>query len=204
MNSRTRRSAVPTHITGTRSLGWKVTTRTAPLPDACASKFASRNRSSSTCPAFKWTFSRRPKIPLVEANKSAIPASSPASSFFSLRAFAAHAGSGFIRSYCRRRRASYSRPESVSSVGASRSLRSREEASDTVGGSEGSIQAGGLRDFSKGLGEGDRVREDDGDEGSASESPASASSSSWLSSSSPSSCPKAGAGAATPSSTKKS
>ena len=50
-----------------------------------------------------------------------------------LRAYVTHSGVGWRRSYCRRRRAIYSRPLTMSSSAVSRSLRSRGvEASETV------------------------------------------------------------------------
>jgi hypothetical protein len=49
-----------------------------------------------------------------------------------------------MRSYCLRRRVSYSRPESDDSAGASRSFRRRGAERDTTGESEGSVHAGFL------------------------------------------------------------
>lgn len=56
-----------------------------------------------------------------------------------------------MRSYCLRKRVSYSRPESEDSVGASRSFRRRGADSDTTGELEGSVHAGFL-DLSAGIG----------------------------------------------------
>lgn len=73
-----------------------------------------------------------------------------------------------MRSYCLRRRASYSRPESDDSVGPSRNFRRRGVERDTTGTSEGSFHAGFL-DFDigfEGIGSGGGREDED----SASES----------------------------------
>lgn len=89
------------------------------------------------------------RIPEVDDSKALISmsvSSSPSSVFeLFLRALLAQSGSGFIRSNCRRKRDSYSRPGKVSSLGASRSFLRRFEDNETLIWSESSIHAGALR-----------------------------------------------------------
>ena len=131
-------------------------------PSAGADMFASRNRSMDNVPCCS-VLGRLPRIPPVDArmsgrssstrmsSSSSASTSSGAGRFFDgcsfVLAFRAHSGVGLIFSNCLRSRRSYSRPPIASSVGASRSLRSRlllfRETSSEA--SSGSTHAGALR-----------------------------------------------------------
>lgn len=131
---------------------------TSPLPDPWVAWLASRSLSIASVPLGRTAPARAlrfegARIPAVDESRSrtSFSPTSPSSST-SVRcvflAFAAQEGSGFIRSYCRRSRVSYSRPESVVSAGASRSFRRRGAVRDTSGGSDASVQAAVFRDLS--------------------------------------------------------
>jgi hypothetical protein len=144
LKGRTRRLALATSSTGVCGDGWNQIAFTSPFDGAA--RLASRRRSIASVPCWKvrLLLADTSVIPPVDKKTCAIRYSSPSSSpersedadpdpEFLLLIFpptpcfsvCAHFGAGWILSYCLRRRHSYSRPATASSVGASRSLGSR-------------------------------------------------------------------------------